>query len=38
MKITLKSFKIASWALVVGGLIHSLADLLSPTTPEKQGF
>jgi len=35
MKITLISFKIASLALLLGGIFHSLSDLLSPETPER---
>jgi len=35
MKVTSMSYKIASWALVLGGVLHSLSDLLSPDTPER---
>lgn len=35
MKITSMSFKIASWMLLLGGILHSLSDLLSPETPER---
>lgn len=35
MKIKLISFKIASWALLLGGIFHSLSDILSPMTPER---
>jgi|GEM_PF-1686617 len=35
MKIASKSFAIASWSLLFGGIFHSLSDLLSPNTPEK---
>lgn len=35
MKVTLTSFKIASWTLLIGGIIHTISDLLSPETPEK---
>jgi len=35
MKITLISYKIAGWALVLGGILHSLSDLLAPETPER---
>ena len=35
MKISLKSFLIASWALLIGGIFHSLSDLLSPATDER---
>ena len=36
MKATLRSFKIASWALLIGGMIHTIADLFSPSTPQKE--
>ena len=32
------SYKIASWALVLGGLVHSIADLTSPKTAEQIEF
>jgi hypothetical protein len=35
MKITIISYKIASWTLLLGGIIHTLSDLLSPSTPER---
>lgn len=35
MKVTLMSYKIASWTLLLGGLIHTISDLLAPETPEK---
>ncbi len=38
MKITSLSYKIASWTLLIGGLIHTISDLLSPATPEKNAI
>lgn len=35
MNISLATYKIASWTLLVGGLLHSLGDLFSPKTPEQ---
>lgn len=35
MKISLISYKIASWILVLGGILHSLGDLLAPATAER---
>ncbi len=35
MKTSFVSYKIASWTLLLGGILHSLADLLSPETPAK---
>jgi len=35
MKITMISFKIASWNLLLGGIIHSVTDLLSPKTAKQ---
>jgi len=35
MKLTLISYKIASWTLLLGGILHTLSDLLTPETPER---
>jgi len=35
MKISLISYKIASWILVLGGALHSSGDLFAPATPER---
>ncbi|PHR30309.1 MAG: hypothetical protein COA38_10760 [Fluviicola sp.] len=34
MKVSRLSFKIASWTLIVGGLIHTVSDLATPKTAE----
>jgi len=38
MKIALRSYKIAGWVLVLGGLLHSIADLATPKTAEQMEF
>ncbi len=35
MNITLKAYKVASWTLLLGGLLHTLSDLFAPDTPER---
>lgn len=35
MKISLISYKIASCTLVLGGIIHTLSEVLAPETPER---
>ena len=35
MKVSMMSYKIASWTLLLGGILHTVSDLLSPETPEK---
>lgn len=34
MKVSILSFKIASWTLIVGGIIHTVSDLATPKTAE----
>lgn len=36
MKVASIGYKIASWTLVLGGILHTLSDLLSPSTPERK--
>lgn len=38
MRITMISFKIASWTLLLGGILHTVSDLLSPETPERNAI
>lgn len=35
MNISMLSFKVASWTLVLGGFVHTISDLLSPESPER---